>query len=72
MSHVSTFCFIKIELAIFFLHNLAKSGAPPTLTTLYHPPWCTVASSVILGSSVIIGYIIKSLNGVAPYYAKPQ
>ena len=72
MSHVSTFCFIKIEFAIFFLHYSAKSGAPPTQTPLYHPTWCTVASSVILGSSVIIGYIIKSLNGVAPYYAKPQ
>ena len=72
MSHVSTFCFIKIEFAIFLLHNSAKSGAPPTPTPLYHPTWYTVASSVILGSSVIIGYIIKSLNGVAPYYAKPQ
>ena len=50
----------------FFLHNSVKSGASPTPTPLYHPTWCTVASSVI------IGYIIKSLNGVAPYYAKPQ
>ena len=62
----------RLSLQFFFLHNSAKSGAPPTPTPLYHPTWCTVASSVILGSSVIIGYIIKSLNGVAPYYAKPQ
>ena len=62
----------RLSLQFFLLHNSAKSGAPPTPTPLYHPTWCTVASSVILGSSVIIGYIIKSLNGVALYYAKPQ
>ena len=65
--------FVSSRLSLqLFLHNSAKSGAPPTPTPLYHLTWCTVASSVILGSSVIIGYIIKSLNGVAPYYAKPQ
>ena len=53
----------RLSLQFFFLHNSVKSGASPTPTPL---SWCTVASSVI------IGYIIKSLNGVAPYYAKPQ